>query len=62
MRHEPSGSVPLVQPIADRRCRRSSAVVAFFHRRLILREVRPWADASHLALLAQPRGGGGDAV
>ena len=65
MPHEPSGSWPLVQPSADRRnapCRPPGAAVALRYRQRTLPEVAHRAKASHLALLAQPRGGDGDAV
>ena len=57
MPHEPSDSRPTVQPIADGRCapcRPCGAAVALRYRQR--------AEASHPALLAQHRGGAGDAA
>jgi hypothetical protein len=65
MRHEPSGSCPLVQPAGDRRywpCRPYSATVALRDQQPTLHEVAHQAEASYLALLVQPRRGGGDAA
>jgi hypothetical protein len=61
MRHEPSGSCPLVQPAVDRRPsprRPYRALVA-------LRDQQPTphqAEPGDLAPLSQPRRGGGDAA
>ena len=65
MPHEPSGSCPLVQPAVDRRsspCRPHSAPVAFCDHQLTLHEVAHHAEPGYLALLVQPRRGGGDAA
>jgi hypothetical protein len=65
MPHEPSDSRLTVQLIADRRCapcRPYSAAVARHYRQRTLRGVAQRAEASHPALLAQPRGGAGDAA
>jgi hypothetical protein len=88
MRHEPSGSCPPLQLIADRRCpacwtvrplddfpaqpgmpagcwapcRRRSAAVARRRQQQTLRQVARRVEASYRALLAQHRGGGGDAA
>jgi hypothetical protein len=65
MPHEPSDSRPIVQPIADRRCapyRPCGAAVALRYWQRALRGVTHRAEASHPALLAQPRGGAGDAA
>jgi hypothetical protein len=65
MRHEPSGSCPLVQPAVDRRCapcRPDRATVALRDQQPTLHEVAHQAEPGYLALLIQPRGGGGDAA
>jgi hypothetical protein len=87
MRHEPSDSLPPLQPTADQRCpscravkplddsptvpgtpsgscapcRRRAAVARRRHQRA-LRQVARRAEAGYRALLAQHRGGGGDAA
>ena len=60
MRHEPSGSCPLVQPTADRRCAPYTAAVARRYRQRTLREIAHRAKVSHLAFLAEhaEQGGG----
>ena len=62
MRHEPSGSCPLVQPIAYRRCPPHTTAVARRYLQRTLPEIAHRAEASHPALLAQHRGGPGDAA
>jgi hypothetical protein len=65
MRHEPSGSCPLVQPAVDRRCapcRPYSATVALCNQQPTLYEVARQAEPGDLALLVQPRRGGSDAA
>jgi hypothetical protein len=62
MRHEPSGSCPLVQPTADRRCPPYTTAVARRYRQWTLREVAHRTQVSHLAMLAQHWRGGGDAA
>ena len=65
MPHEPNGSCPPLQPIADRRCapcRPYSAAVALRYRQRTLPEIAHRAEVSHPALLAQHRGSAGDAA
>ena len=61
MPHEPSGSCPLVQPAVDRRHWPSRA----YRTPVALRDQQPTlhqAESGDLALLVQPRRGGGDAA
>jgi hypothetical protein len=61
MRHEPSGSCPLVQPAVDRRyspCRPYSATVDLRDQQPTLHEVAHEAHPGYLGLLLQPRRGG----
>ena len=61
MRHEPSGSCPLVQPAVDRRDWPSQAYSA----PVALRDQQSTphqAEPGYLAPLIQPRRGGGDAA
>jgi hypothetical protein len=62
MRHEPSGSCPLIQPIADRRCHPRSDEVVRCYRQRTMQEVAHRAKVSHLALLAEHWVGGGGAA
>jgi hypothetical protein len=71
MRHEPSGSRPLLQPVADflagtpggccGSCRHRRAAVTRRCRRRTQQQVARRAEASYRALLAWHRGGDGDA-
>ena len=65
MRHEPSGSCALVQPAVDRRDWPSQAYrapVALRDHQPTLHRIAHQAEPGDLALLIQPRSGGGDAA
>jgi hypothetical protein len=65
MRHEPSDSCPLVQPAVDRRCapcRPYGATVTLRDQQPTVHEAARQAEPGYLALLIQPRRGGGDAA
>jgi hypothetical protein len=65
MRHEPSGSCPLVQPAVDRRHWPSRAYrtpVALRDQQPTLHQIAHQAEPGYLALLVQPRRGSGDAA
>jgi hypothetical protein len=65
MRHEPSGSCPLVQLSVDRRhwpSRACRTPVALRDQQPTLHQVAHQAEPGDVAPLVQPRRGGGDAA